>query len=755
MTGSGKTGLGVGIIEEALLNGIPCLVLDPKGDMGNLALNFPDFSPADFLPWVDEGEAATEGITPEELAAETTEKWKQGLATAGLGPDEMLRLRAQTEVTIYTPGSTSGVPLNVIGSLDAPIVEWADNAEVIRDEIEAFVSSLLVLADVEADPVSSPAHILLSTIIERFWSEGNDLDLATLIGQVPRPPFRKLGVFDVDDFFPEKDRLALAMKLNGVLASPTFSSWLEGMPLDIEELLWDGERTRAAVIYLAHLSDTERQFVVTLLLSKFITWMRSQQGASTLKTLIYMDEVFGFAPPTAEPPSKKPILTILKQARAFGAGMVLSTQNPVDLDYKAMSNAGTWMVGRLQTENDKRRILEGLDSAEGSVDISGYDKMISGLKKRQFLLHSTRQDPVVFATRWVMSYLAGPLTRDQVASITAGSAEKLETAATQATNSSPTDDAPPVAGAASVPVPPPAAEGIPVSFLAPAAPWAKKVGATPTSSSYQAGAAVSVQLLYDEAKADLAHGETYEAVLFPLSAALSTETVFTVDHDSRDFIDQPQASSPVFELPEAKIQNKSYWTSLQAQLKTHLVANEKESIYHNPELDIYSRVGETLPEFESRCVTAANEAKDIAIVGLQRKHKTRIDRAKATITKSENRVRDLEAEASSKGQEELLSGAGDLLGALFSGRKDSDAIGRAARRRSATSKAKSRVEAAEGKLAADMADLLDLEEELAAEIADLADDYDTKAGAIDEVEISLEKTDITVGEVRLVWIPVR
>ncbi len=321
--------------------------------------------------------------------------------------------------TIYTPGSGAGVPLNIIGSLACPDLSWDDDAETLRDEIEGFVSGLLGLVGVEADPISSREHILIANLVEHAWRTGRDLDMATLLAEIQRPPLRKLGVFDLDTFFPEKDRLALAMKLNGLVASPAFSSWVEGPDLDIEKLLWDEGKPQAAIVYLAHLSDEERQFIVTLILSKVITWMRAQAGTGDLRALVYMDEVFGFVPPTAEPPAKKPILTMLKQARAFGVGMLLSTQNPVDLDYKAMSNAGTWCIGRLQTERDKARILEALQSARGDTDVSELDRTISGLDKRQFLLHNTHEpEPVLFTTRWALSYLRGPLTREQISTLT-------------------------------------------------------------------------------------------------------------------------------------------------------------------------------------------------------------------------------------------------------------------------------------------------------------------------------------------------
>ena len=393
MTGSGKTGLGIVMLEEALSSGIPCLILDPKGDMGNLLLNFPSFSPRDFLPWINEAEAKSRATGIDQLAVQISESWRSGLAEWGIGPDRMQKLADSASCTIYTPGSVSGVPINVVGSLVAPRLDWSDSsqAEIGRDEIEGLVSSFLVLARIDADPISSPEHILLANIIEKAWSEGRDLDLGSLIAQVRHPPMRKLGVFEIDSFYPQKERDRLAIRLNGLIASPSFAAWMAGPPLDIERMLYSSRgQPQASIIYLAHLSEAERQFVVTLILSRLITWMRRQSGTPDLRALVYMDEVFGFAPPTAEPPSKKQILTILKQGRAYGVGMVLSTQNPVDLDYKAMSNAGTWMIGRLQTERDKARILEGIESVSGQTDMKLFDRLISNLGKRQLSFNRPR-----------------------------------------------------------------------------------------------------------------------------------------------------------------------------------------------------------------------------------------------------------------------------------------------------------------------------------------------------------------------------
>ncbi len=534
MTGSGKTGLGVILLEEALLAGLPALVIDPKGDMGNLRLLFPDFDGADFEPWVSADQARKEDISTAELGQKTADLWKNGISGWDPGLEAIRRLKDTVPVTIYTPGSKAGVPVNVIGSLAAPDLDWDLDAETGRDEIEGFVASLLTLADIDADPLSAPEHILLANIIEHAWSQGRDLDMASLIGQVQDPPMRKLGVFEVDAFFARKDRTTLAMRLNGLMASPSFGAWAEGVPLDIQEMLYEPDgRPKAAILYLAHLSDEERQFVVAMILSKMVTWMRTQSGATDLRAVVYMDEVFGYAPPTANPPSKKPILTMLKQARAFGVGLVLSTQNPADLDYKAMSNTGTWMIGRLQTERDKARILEALESVQGGSDMKTIDKMISGLGKRQFLLHNTREpEPVVFSTRWAMSYLRGPLTRQDVKTLTGDDRERAPaaTAGLEAGN-----QAEPTIGDDETPVAPEVAARIPVYYLDPGAPWAKLVEADPTGRRLEPMIAARVDLVYDEAKADLKHDQTWEAVFPSLGEHFEPGDAVLVDYDARDF----------------------------------------------------------------------------------------------------------------------------------------------------------------------------------------------------------------------------
>jgi hypothetical protein len=742
MTGSGKTGLGVAFIEEAMLAGIPCLVIDPKGDMTNLALNFPELRPTDFRPWVDEAAAARDGKNPDQVAEETANRWRTGLEDWDIDSQRMQQLHGAADVTVYTPGSMAGTPLNIVGGLAVPQIGWTGNEETLRDEIEGFVSSLLTLAGITADPVSAPEHILLARIIEHSWSNGSDLDLAGLLGAVIEPPIRKLGVFDIETFFPKKDRTALAMRLNALVASPSFASWIEGQPLDIDSMLYNGNSPRVGVIYLSHLSDDERQFVVTLVLSKLVTWMRKQSGTGALRALVYMDEMFGFAPPTAEPPSKKPILTILKQARAYGVGMVLSTQNPVDLDYKAMANAGTWMIGRLQTERDKARILEGMSSATGGVDLSVVSGLISGLGKRAFVAHSTRSNtPTVFTTRWVMSYLAGPLTRDQVAQL------KRDP---QPHHTVPTKPDQPVSDDASL-VAPPVADGIGVVWAAPSVPWLEEAGGLPGSRRLAPAAVATVHLRYNDQKAGVEHEEEYEAVVYPLDDGATH--VIAVDHDERDFLPTPPGRAE-YVLGTAGIGGAAFWRSLSTALTNRLVAEKTITVFKNAELKLYSRVEEDREHFEQRCRAAAAERADADVAALTTKYQTRIRTAQDAIRKAEHRVRELESDVGARKQTELLSGAGDLLGALLGGRRTATGLRSAASRRNQTKRVEERLDTAADRLEMQQETLVNLESDLARDVEDITDRWDTAASQIEEAAIPLARSNVEVEPLRLLWLPV-
>ncbi len=797
MTGSGKTGLGIVLIEEALSAGVPTLLIDPKGDLTNLCLTFPALSPTDFQPWVNEGDAAKAGLGVPEFAAAQATSWTEGLASWGFGPDRIAALREKATFTIYTPGSNAGVGLNIIGSLQAPGA--GADPEIVGDEIEGFVSGLLSLVDIESDPLSSREHILLSNLILNEWNAQRSLDLPTLVGMVLTPPIRKLGVFELDQFFPPKDRMAFAMRLNGLLASPSFSAWMMGPPLDIEAMLHtpDG-KPRCAIVTTAHLSDQERQFVTTLILSKLVTWMRKQSGTTDLRALLYMDEVAGYLPPTAMPPTKKPIMTLMKQARAFGVGVVLSTQNPVDIDYKAISNAGTWMIGRLQTDRDKQRLLDGMSAAAGGVDIGAIGDTISGLAKREFVLRRAGKDqPEVFTTRWAMSYLRGPLTRDQIAVLMADQKGAGRVVAPSATTveaapapSAPTSSAP----ASSAPLPPPTAgtvaappsapsiapagptgelaadesplmqeiaAGVAIRWADIAAPWLSAVGGHPRGTRYEPAVVARVALRYDDDKAGLIHDEEYEAVLFPLAEQVDASRAIGVDYDDRDLrLETPP--SITYQLTKAPLKNKTFWAGVERDLVDFLVRSRSLELQLNKELKLYSRPGETADAFYQRCYQAADAKGDVATAALRDRYQAKVTSLQSQLQAAEGRADVLEAEQKGRRNDEIFSTAGSILGDLFGGRKSRGGMlgsvirktGSAAGKRGRTSAAGERLDAAEGKIQLLHQQMEDIEGELAQEVTDIDTKWMAIAKNITTLPITLEKSDVRVTQLSLVWVPV-
>jgi hypothetical protein len=425
MTGSGKTGLCVCLLEEAALDRVPAILIDPKGDLTNLLLQFPELKPEDFLPWVNVDDARRKGLSLQDYSVSIADSWRKGLGDWGISTERIKALKDSVDYTIFTPGSEAGVPISIMSSLASPHLDFKIDGEAARDMIRGVVAALLDILEAKVDPLRSAEGILLTNIFEYYWSKDEDLTLEKLINAVQKPPFQKLGVFDIEAFYPEKRRFDLAMSMNTLIASPSFSGWLIGEPLDVDKLLYNSAgNPRHSIFYLAHLSDSERMFFVTLLLESVITWMRKQQGTTSLRALLYFDEVFGFMPPVAEPSSKKPLMTLLKQARAFGLGLTLVTQNPVDIDYKGLTNAGTWFIGKLQAERDKQKVVEGLKGAiseSGGTSEADYDLLITKLSNRVFLMHDINQGrPIIMYSRWAMSYLRGPLTKPQISTLMKG-----------------------------------------------------------------------------------------------------------------------------------------------------------------------------------------------------------------------------------------------------------------------------------------------------------------------------------------------
>ncbi len=768
MTGSGKTGLCISLLEEAAIDGVPALIIDPKGDIANLMLTFPDLQPGDFEPWINPDDARRKGMDVPAFAAKTAAAWRDGLAAWGQDGERIRRLRDSAEFRVYTPGSTAGEPVSILASLRAPRDAWEGREEILRDQIRGTVSALLGLAGVETDPVRSPEHIFFATVIEHYWRQGRDLDLADLITALQEPPLRKLGVFDVDRFFAPDKRFDLAMALNGLIAAPGFSVWLEGEPLDIDRLLCTTEgHPRHAIFSLAHLDDAQRMFFVTLLLESTLAWARRQSGTTSLRALLYMDELYGFMPPTANPPSKGPLLTLLKQARAFGLGVVLTTQNPVDLDYKGLSNAGTWFVGKLQTERDKARLMDGLEAAGGGTDRARLEQLISGLDSRVFLLHNVHEDaPVLFHTRWVMSYLRGPLTRDQL--------RRLK---------------PPASPGATVPAPAVAAATAPAAAPAPAGDPAARLGTEgygPLAPTLKAGL-VQVHLPVRVTAAEAGAADPAAAVLTYEPCLIACGEVGFVDREKELDSARPvrllaraderaggvdwRAAEPLALAPtelSAGGRADALYASLPrgwdtaathraatTAFKDHLYGDHTLEVRHLPALKIFGQPDEDEAAFLGRARLAAREQRDLEIDKLNDKMNVKLERLQKKLQREERGLSEDEAEYDSRKSQEVISAGETLLG-MFGvlGRKRSTGLSTAASKRRMTARAKEDVVESRQEIAALQAELEDLRAQLADDVADIGHRWEDALAGVETFTVSPRRSDVRVELVGLGWAPV-
>ncbi|MCA9304481.1 MAG: DUF853 family protein [Phycisphaerales bacterium] len=755
MTGSGKTGLCIGLLEEAALDGVPAIVLDPKGDIANLLLTFPDLKAQDFEPWVDAGEAQRKGMDKSAFADAQAKLWKKGLSDWGQTGERIRTMRNAVDMTIYTPGSNAGVGLTPLASFNAPGEAVINDDEALRDRISSSVSGLLSLIGIDADPVQSPEHILLSTILERAWRAGRGVELSSLIPLVQNPPFDRVGVLDVDSFMPSKDRMKLALKLNNLLASPEFASWLEGEPLDIHRLLYTPEgKPRISILSIAHLSEQERMFFVTLVLSEMVAWMRSQPGTSSLRAMMYMDEVFGYFPPTQNPPSKKPLLTMMKQARAYGVGVVLATQNPVDLDYKGLSNAGTWFLGRLQTERDKKRVLEGLEGAAVSrasgFNKSEMDKTLAGLGKRVFLMHNVHEDaPVVFHTRWVMSYLRGPLTRTQIRTL-------MESRKKEPAESKPkpiSQPASPKIEAEPIKTAPVAAEGVTTSYL-------PMVGGLSTNEQLRYAPALSVDasLHYVRSSAKLDEWRDVR-LLTMLSEDVANDPwnesfLIGIDTDLFDEPDEPGAYDP---LP-AKASRKTSYKSWSSRAKAMLYREHAKPVHSCKLLKAYSSLGEEEGVFRVRLRDQLREHRDEQIDELRRRYGSKVESLKSRIIKAEQKIEVEKSQYKSSRISAAASFGATILGAVL-GRKTISATsvrsaGTAANRASRTVKEKGDIGRAEENLEVLQKQLADLQAEFESELTEVQNGVTVESLEIESTVIAPRKTEMGPCDVRLVWVPV-
>lgn len=758
MTGSGKTGLCLTLLEEAAIDGIPALIIDPKGDLGNLLLTFPNLAPSDFQPWIEPAEATRAGCTVEEYAAKTAAKYRDGLAAWGQDPARIAKFKESADIAIYTPGSSSGLPLAVLRSFACPGPSTLDNSEALRDTITAAVSGLLGLLGIDADPLQSRDHILLSNILDRSWRDGNDVEVADLVRLIQSPPIERIGVIDLESFFPAKDRFALAMRLNNLLASPGFATWMEGQPLDIQQLLYTPEgRPRLAIISIAHLSDSERMFFVTLLLNATISWMRSQAGTSSLRAILYMDEVFGYFPPTANPPSKLPMLTLLKQARAYGLGCVLATQNPVDLDYKGLANCGTWFLGRLQTERDKLRVLDGLEGASSAAgqtfDRSKMEAILSGLGNRVFLLNNVHDDaPVVFQTRWALSYLRGPLTRQQISGLM--QSRKAAPATTKSTASSIVAASTPVAtkesSASARPVLPP---DVKEQFA-----LARRELPSGCTLVYQPAIMARGTVHFSQNTLGISHSQPVALLATAVSGPASQlwQEATDASDDELELDTSPDATAAFGTLPAEFSRAKKY-TELTTAAKDFVYRNRRLQVWKCAAVKLTSDVGQSEAEFRLKIGQQLREARDLAIEKLRAKYAPKLASAQEAIRKGEQRVDKEKAQANEQTFSSVITIGTSILGAMF-GRKLASStnlgkastsmrsITRAARERQDITQAQESVEALAEKFKT-------LEEEFTAESQKLQDQFQADAVALEQVDVAPKKADIAIDSVLLVWLP--
>ncbi|MDD3418431.1 MAG: hypothetical protein PHN96_02605 [Eubacteriales bacterium] len=758
MTGSGKTGLGICLLEEAAMDGIPAIIVDPKGDMGNLLLTFPDLLASDFMPWVHPEEAEAEGISLEELAEKKANTWREGLASSMQDGERIRAMRENAEFALYTPGGQFGRPLSLESMFQRPSAEAMQDAELLQEIVSTTATSLLHLVGIkDADPVSSREHVLLSTLIQKAWTEGSDLAIANLINWISKPPITKIGVMDIETYLPEKDRFALALRFNNLIASPAFSAFMEGEPFDIPSLLYTAEgKPKISILTLAHLADAERMFFVTLLLNRIIAWMRTEQGTSSLRALFYMDEVFGYFPPIANPPAKKPLLTLLKTARAYGLGIVLATQNPADIDYKGLSNVGTWFVGRLTTERDRTRLLEGMadESVEGTTRAE-LGRLIAGLKQREFVLRSVRGgQPTLFTTRFCMSYLAGPLTREQIRDLVADQRPQVSVVPPVAPPvaeipASPVVAAPEPEPLAEVSVPPPTPSGIVVSYL-PGVPGQR----------YQPVLSGFLSVFYENAKLGISKTEqvTRFTSLGGSVVPVDWNNVLDMDYRLDDFEQDPPAGATYKELPaEAKL--KTSFTAWQRALVDTVWRDSVIEVREHKKLGLISGLEESERDFVARVKMAAREKRDEEFDVIEAKYEKKRLAIEEKIAKAEERVDRVKDQAKDAKLQSAISFGAAALGAVLGKSLLTQSTvyksATAAKSASRAVKSSSNIGRAEESFDRVEQQLELLEADMKKDLEAISERYDAAADEIVTTAVRPLKRDVVVNAFVVTWMPER
>ncbi len=741
MTGSGKTGLGIGILEEAALDHIPVIAIDPKGDMGNLLLTFPQLKPENFRPWINPRTALDKGQTPDEFAASQAALWKKGLGQWGQTGKRIAQLRKNVDLAIYTPGSNAGMPVSVLHSFDAPDQELIDDIDLYRERVQATATGILTLLDIDADPVSSREHILVSRLLDKAWKEGRSLDVPSLIGEIQDPPITKIGVMNIDSFFPANERFKLAMALNNLLAAPGFEAWMQGTPLNAKNLLYteDGQ-PRISVMAISHLDDAQRMFFVSMLLNELIGWMRAQPGTSSLRAILYMDEIFGYMPPVANPPSKKLFLTLLKQARAYGLGLVLATQNPVDLDYKGLSNTGTWFIGRLQTERDKARVMEGLEGATaGNFDKQTMERTIAGLGKRRFLLHNVHEDePVVFNTRWVLSYLAGPLTRDHIRTL-------MKTAKNKVTAAAMAVSKPIRKSAESAPALPPSIDQL-------------FVPGSGENLVYHPRLVAGGDVVFTSARYNI---EDERAVLHTVEFE---DGPVDIDWDNSEPLelaidglnDDGEEGATYADCPAAADNTEAY-AAWGKDYKRWLRQNETVTLYRSKRFKLTSLSTETEGDFRARLQDAASEKRDAAIAKIRKRYATKVTTLENRLMRAEQAIAVQKEQSTKRKLDTAISFGTAILGAVLGRKKLSSStatkMGSAIKTAGSARKEAADVERAKQTAEKVRSDIAALNKELEEEVAKLDTSFDAQSEELDEIVVRAKSTDIHVAVTGLAWLP--
>lgn len=764
MTGSGKTGLCFDLIEEAAVDGIPSIVIDPKGDLGNLLLTFPELRPQDFAPWINEDDARKKGVSVADYAAQQADLWKTGLASWDQDGERIRRLRAAADFAIYTPGSSAGLPVSILKSFAVPPPEILEDGELLRERVSSTVTGLLGLVGINADPVKSRESILLANLLQNACAKGRDLDLAGLIQEVQNPSVSRVGVLDLEAFFPAKDRFELAMQLNNLLASPSFTAWVEGEPLDIGKFLYtETGKPRVAIFSVAHLGDSERMFFVTLLLNQVLSWMRSQSGTNSLRALVYMDEIFGYFPPVANPPSKQPLLTLLKQARAFGVGVVLATQNPVDLDYKGLANIGTWFIGRLQTDRDKSRVLEGLEGAAAGrgtrFDRAAAEEILAGLGSRVFLLHSVHEEGFdIFESRWAMSYLRGPLSRSQIKTLMDG--HRFAPAASAVPQAAPAPSATPqTAAAPQISLAAVAASNRPV--LPPQVPqfFVPVRGALPAGHAivYQPRLLGAAQVRYADAKLKvdllqdvLAMTEISDSAV-PVDWAAAEELAIAANDLEKTPADAEYAPC----APAAsQVKNYAAWAK---DFTTWIQNDRKLTLLRSPSLGQVSKPNEEERDFRIRLQQLAREGRDAAAEKLRQKYAPKLTALQERVRRAEA-AKQREAKQAKRAKFDTVISLGSTLLGAFLGKKavSVGTVGKAATTMRSAGRAMNQsgdVTRAQETVEAVQQQLNDLEAQFQAEVNAVSADVDPTTEMLETLELRPTRTNVNIRLVALVWLP--